>query len=95
MEAILSLFMRVFRDADFTRWFTLLVEIVDFMIKASAAYRETDEGRKEWEDFAGRYETVVNNAENSGVEYSISTADAFAANQAKSGRVDDPKGGRK
>lgn len=94
MDTIVSLLIGVFRNADFALWVRLLFELFDFMVKAAVAYRETEEGRKEWDDFASRYEVAVNNEANGNITYSVrSQAEASQVGKPAQ-RVDDPKGGR-
>jgi hypothetical protein len=94
MQAIVNLLVGVFRNADFTLWVRILFELFDFMVKAAIAYRETEQGAKEWDEFASRYEVAVNNGANGNVEYSVtSQAEAGPIGRSAS-RVDDPNAGR-
>lgn len=86
MNSIVSLVMNVFRRADVVLWARLLFELFDYMVKAAAHFKDTEEGRKEWEDFASRYEMAVNNSDDSNVEYSVeSIANPEQSGQAKGG----------
>lgn len=83
---IFNFLSRVFMSGDVGAWVRVLLELFDFMVKASAAYRMTPEGRKEWADFADRYEAAVNNSANDGnVSYSVESASETTP-QAKQGK---------
>lgn len=72
MNDILGFVWRVVSNIDVLQSIQMLGELFDFMIKASAAYRLTPEGQKEWNDFAVRYEMLVNNeAGGETVSYSV------------------------
>lgn len=75
MNSVFSFLMRVFTSGDVLAWGRVLVEVFDYMIKASAAYAQTDDGRKEWEDVVTRFEVAVNNQANGEtVSYAVQSA---------------------
>lgn len=49
----------------------VLIQLVDYLIKAGANWRETAEGAKEWSDFTDLYEQMLNNSAEGGVEYGV------------------------
>lgn len=95
MQSFVSLFLNVFRSADVMLWARLLFELFDYMVKAAVHFKDTEEGRKEWEDFASRYEIAINNGANSNVDYSIRSQASPDVSGFSAERVDDPKGGRR
>lgn len=71
MDSIFSLFVSVFKSADMALWARLLYEVFDFMVKAAVFYKETEQGAKEWDDFASRYEIAINNGANDNIKYGV------------------------
>jgi hypothetical protein len=66
VDSILSFLARVFMSGDVLAWVRVLVELFDFMMKASIAYVQTEQGQKEWSDFTDRFEVALNNDANEG-----------------------------
>lgn len=49
--------------------------LFDYMVKASAAYKDTPEGAKEWQDVVDVYEEAINNRDGSNVTVQVQSAD--------------------
>jgi hypothetical protein len=94
MQAFFDLIVSAVQRADVSLWFRILFELFDFMVKAAAAYRLTEEGAKEWDDFATRYEVAVNNGANDNVSYSVRSQAAPQKSSADQPQYDNPNGGR-
>jgi hypothetical protein len=63
--------------------FRVVMALIDYMIKASAQWRNTPEGAKEWGDFALLYEQMINNAANDNIDYGFEDLNRQNAQPAK------------
>lgn len=41
------------------RWVRLLIQVFEYLLKAAVQFKDTDEGRQEWQDILDAYEEAV------------------------------------
>lgn len=73
-------------------WFGVVVQLIDYLWKASATYAQTPQGQKELNDIAVAWEVRANSEDNAGtVGYSASAGAAAAGGGGKPQAYPDGK----
>lgn len=59
---------------DLLNWVNLLLQVLDYLIKAGINFRDTAEGAPEWQDIVTAFEVLVNNEAGGNVSYRVEDA---------------------
>lgn len=53
------------------KWFSLIYQIIDFVVKAMAAYALSPDGQREWQDIENAWEVAANEDDNEGASFQV------------------------